>query len=142
MMGGVTDEAHNYFDGDQSMRGILSEQKKSASKHGFWRCLVCTYENDGSLSSCYICGVFKDSFDGWVNKGENQALGICEHSTSVMAKALFAGMPHQGTVISSLSDAFLRKDDMSSETRSTESLDNVQETLPASISKHSITIGW
>ncbi|XP_028548282.1 HBS1-like protein isoform X3 [Dendrobium catenatum] len=136
MMGGVTDKVHNYFDGDQSMRGILSEQKKSASKHGFWRCLVCTYENDGSLSSCYICGVFKDSFDGWINK----ALGICEHSTSVMAKALFAGMPHQGTVISSLSDAFLRKDDLSSETRSTESLNNVQETLPASISKHSITI--
>ncbi|KAL0913744.1 hypothetical protein M5K25_017227 [Dendrobium thyrsiflorum] len=140
MMGGATDEAHNYFDGDQSMRGILSEQKKSASKHGFWRCLVCTYDNDGSLSCCYICGVFKDSFDGYVNNGENQVLGICEHSTSVMAKALFAGMPHQSTVISSLSDALLRKDDMSSETRSTESLDNIQETLPASISKHSITI--
>ncbi|XP_020571583.1 uncharacterized protein LOC110018577 [Phalaenopsis equestris] len=100
---------------------IWSEQKNSKGMVGFWKCSVCTYENDGNLSSCYICGVFQDSFNMLVNKGENQALDILEKSTSVMARSLFAGKPRQRAVISSLSD-------------------NLQDAFPASISKHSITI--
>ncbi|KAK8945373.1 Elongation factor 1-alpha [Platanthera guangdongensis] len=105
------------------------------SRHGFWRCFVCTHDNNNSLSSCYICGVLR----GLSNGLKKKAPSIKENMTSVMAKALFVGMPHQSAEVSSFSDVLLKKDNPC-ESRTKASLVNLQETFLSSNAKHSFTI--
>lgn len=49
--------------------------KKEASKTGVWRCPICTYDNEDSMSACDICGVLRNPLVK-VNAKSDNAAGI------------------------------------------------------------------
>ncbi|XP_038695829.1 HBS1-like protein isoform X2 [Tripterygium wilfordii] len=72
-----------------------SKQEKRTS--GLWRCSICTYDNEESLYACDICGVLRNpllNIDSNGDKGSVNDIGK-DSGVSVMAKSLFASMPHQ-----------------------------------------------
>lgn len=36
------------------------EVKKETIQSGLWRCSICTYDNEESMSACDICGVLRN----------------------------------------------------------------------------------
>ncbi|KAI3464213.1 hypothetical protein Pfo_020876 [Paulownia fortunei] len=69
--------------------------KQEVGKSGVWRCPICTYDNEDSMSACDICGVLRNPLVKVNTKNDTAAVdGICKDSgASVMAKSLFASMP-------------------------------------------------
>ncbi|KAG6706276.1 hypothetical protein I3843_07G209500 [Carya illinoinensis] len=53
---------------DVEENGKLPQSKKETINCGIWRCSVCTYDNDESLSACDICGVLRNAS---INSGTN-----------------------------------------------------------------------
>ncbi|KAG2691681.1 hypothetical protein I3760_08G019300 [Carya illinoinensis] len=45
---------------DVEDNGNVPQSKKETIKRGIWRCSICTYDNDESLSVCDICGVLRN----------------------------------------------------------------------------------
>ncbi|KAG0447818.1 hypothetical protein HPP92_028135 [Vanilla planifolia] len=128
------------FDTDHLPRGTLAKQIENKSTCDFWRCSVCTYDNDDSLLFCELCGALHDSPNVFENKGENEVYSIRNNSISVMAKALFARMPHRTTKKSSPTDLPLRIDSMSDEFNAKASLNTLHERFTVLTSKRSVSI--
>ncbi|XP_058097737.1 uncharacterized protein LOC131242843 isoform X2 [Magnolia sinica] len=112
------DDYYDDYDYDYDVEvdeGETSQGDKAVAKSGLWRCSICTYDNDESLSSCDICGVFRDSSVNISNNGaEKKVDGMCKDSgVSVMAKSLFAssprGTPKMDIIFQQLSYDFLSK---------------------------------
>ncbi|KAG9131645.1 hypothetical protein Leryth_009395 [Lithospermum erythrorhizon] len=74
-----------------------TKQNKEANKTGVWRCHICTFDNEDSMSACDICGVLRYPLvKGSNTRNNDDAGGICkEFGASIMAKSLFASVPNQ-----------------------------------------------
>ncbi|KAL2253872.1 UNVERIFIED_CONTAM: HBS1-like protein [Sesamum indicum] len=85
------------YDYEEEENGIapVTKAKQEASRTGVWRCPICTYDNENSMSACDICGVLRNPLVKVNNKGDTAAVGgICKDSgASVMAMSLFASSP-------------------------------------------------
>ncbi|XP_078436941.1 translation elongation factor EF1A/initiation factor IF2gamma family protein isoform X2 [Wolffia australiana] len=66
-----------------------SHNKKKAN---IWRCPICTYDNDESLSYCDICGVIRDA-SLTVNDKEKENGSLRKAEVSMLAKSLFSSSP-------------------------------------------------
>ncbi|KAJ1426193.1 Zinc finger, RanBP2-type [Sesbania bispinosa] len=49
----------DYDDYDYEDYGEGPNTKQETTKPGLWRCSICTYDNDESMTSCDICGVLR-----------------------------------------------------------------------------------
>lgn len=72
------------------------ESKPETGKRGIWSCSICTYDNDESMSACDICGVLRNPLVTTSSASKKTVEGICkETEASIMAKSIFASLPHQ-----------------------------------------------
>ncbi|KAK6915884.1 Translation elongation factor EFTu/EF1A, C-terminal [Dillenia turbinata] len=73
------------------------EKNQETIKTGLWRCPICTFDNDDDLFACDICGVLRNPLITRSNNtGKETVDGIRNDSgASIMAKSLFASMPHR-----------------------------------------------
>ncbi|KAK3009114.1 hypothetical protein RJ639_014910 [Escallonia herrerae] len=53
------DDAYNY-ESDIEENGKRPEIKQESVRPGVWRCPICTFDNEESMSSCDICGVLRN----------------------------------------------------------------------------------
>ncbi|XP_077220592.1 uncharacterized protein LOC143854478 isoform X2 [Tasmannia lanceolata] len=103
------------YDSDVQAYGETSQVDHGVPKLGLWRCSICTFDNDESLSSCDICGVVRDTSANVCNNGNEKAVDDkCKDSgASIMAKSLFSSLPRGKPKISiifqQLSDDVLSK---------------------------------
>ncbi|XP_047948278.1 HBS1-like protein isoform X1 [Salvia hispanica] len=60
-----------------------------------WRCPICTYDNEDSMSACDICGILRNPLvKSNIQINDVAVGGKCKDSgVSVMAKSLFASLP-------------------------------------------------
>ncbi|PKA53018.1 Elongation factor 1-alpha C [Apostasia shenzhenica] len=130
----------DYKAGHFASEGVFSEQNKSEGEHGQWHCSVCTYVNDESSLSCYLCGVHPGSFNDREIKGEREVPGLHKHSASVMAKSLFSGrLRMKGASI--LKNIFPRNEaNRYHEIGAKVTFKTLRETFTASNTKHSLNI--
>ncbi|KAJ8485607.1 hypothetical protein OPV22_018092 [Ensete ventricosum] len=72
-----------------------SKLDKSSSKTGAWKCSICTYDNDQSLVSCDVCGVFRDFPGKSDSRDEENVSGTSKKSkVSLMGRSLFDRPPN------------------------------------------------
>ncbi|XP_015885353.1 uncharacterized protein LOC107420808 isoform X1 [Ziziphus jujuba] len=89
-------EGYDYdYEEEESVDTPQSRQETAIP--GIWRCSICTYDNDESMTACDICGVLRNPL---VNSGSNSdkkaVEGKCKDSgVSITAKSLFASLPRQ-----------------------------------------------
>ncbi|KAM7513672.1 hypothetical protein LguiA_003255 [Lonicera macranthoides] len=85
------------YEPDLDENGKIHEPKQETIKPGVWHCPICTFDNDESMSACEICGVLRNPLvKSCSNNNTNTAGGKCKDSgASMMAKSLFASLPHQ-----------------------------------------------
>lgn len=84
--GGEGNDYNRGAEGNHYSQGKSSQQEKTVSKTGLWRCSICTYDNDEGSLSCDVCGVLGDSSVNLAN--------ICEvkASTSDSSKIFEEGI--------------------------------------------------
>ncbi|KAL0385229.1 UNVERIFIED_CONTAM: HBS1-like protein [Sesamum radiatum] len=51
----------------------VTKAKQEASRTGVWRCPICTYDNEDSMSACDICGVLRNPLVKVNTKGDTAA---------------------------------------------------------------------
>ncbi|XP_020551796.1 HBS1-like protein isoform X5 [Sesamum indicum] len=63
------------YDYEEEENGIapVTKAKQEASRTGVWRCPICTYDNENSMSACDICGVLRNPLVKVNNKGDTAA---------------------------------------------------------------------
>ncbi|XP_042517995.1 elongation factor 1-alpha isoform X2 [Macadamia integrifolia] len=112
----VYGDYEDYFDdSDIESDGEVPEVEQDLIKPGTWRCSICTYDNDESMPFCDICEVFREP-SSICNNGNNRTVhNMCEESgASIMAKSLFASLPHQkqnmAITFQRQNDDFMRKE--------------------------------
>ncbi|XVE53462.1 hypothetical protein DITRI_Ditri03aG0005300 [Diplodiscus trichospermus] len=98
-------DEYEYEYGDEIEENVEAPSEQDNIKHGVWRCSICTYDNDETMSACDICGVLRGPLvnNGTYNEKKTDDC-ICKDSeVSIMAKSLFASLPHQvsGKVVDS-----------------------------------------
>ncbi|XP_051116979.1 uncharacterized protein LOC127241802 isoform X2 [Andrographis paniculata] len=87
------------FDGDYEVEvnGAVPQPttRQELKRTGIWRCPICTYDNEDSMSACDICGVLRNPLIKVNSQSSSAAVGgTCKNSgVSVMAKSLFASLP-------------------------------------------------
>ncbi|XP_022850098.1 HBS1-like protein isoform X3 [Olea europaea var. sylvestris] len=74
-----------------------TKAKQEVIRTGAWRCPICTYDNEDSMSECDICGALRNCLVRISQTGDSTAGGgRCKSSgASVMAKSLFASFRHR-----------------------------------------------
>ncbi|XP_021834775.1 HBS1-like protein isoform X1 [Prunus avium] len=85
------------YDDDSAIKnnGKALESKWETERPEVWRCSICTYDNEGSMSACDICGVLRNPVVK-SNSDKKTVEGRCKDSgASIMAKSLFASLPRQ-----------------------------------------------
>ncbi|BBG95403.1 Translation elongation factor EF1A/initiation factor IF2gamma family protein [Prunus dulcis] len=85
------------YDDDSAIKknGKALESKRETERPEVWRCSICTYDNEGSMSACDICGVLRNPVVK-SNSDKKTVEGRCKDSgASIMAKSLFASLPCQ-----------------------------------------------
>ncbi|XP_050363462.1 uncharacterized protein LOC126782288 isoform X2 [Argentina anserina] len=96
-------DAYEDYDYDDDLgtqtNGKEPEPKQESVKRNIWRCSICTYDNEESLTECDICGVLRKPMGGVGSDIEKKTVeGRCKDSgVSVMAKCLFALLPRKIT---------------------------------------------
>ncbi|KAM1013531.1 hypothetical protein FF1_043461 [Malus domestica] len=94
------DYDYDYDDDDESgikknVTGKAVESKRETERPKVWRCSICTYDNEESMSACDICGVLRNPLSK-SNSDNKTVEGRCKDSgASIMAKSIFASLPHQ-----------------------------------------------
>ncbi|CAN6583521.1 unnamed protein product [Malus baccata var. baccata] len=96
------DYDYDYDDDDDDESGIKKnvtgkavESKRETERPKVWRCSICTYDNEESMSACDICGVLRNPLSK-SNSDNKTVEGRCKDSgASIMAKSIFASLPHQ-----------------------------------------------
>ncbi|KAL3834766.1 hypothetical protein ACJIZ3_009502 [Penstemon smallii] len=73
-----------------------TKAKRETVRTGVWRCPICTYDNEDTMSACEICGVLRNPLVKISSNSNPVAVGgTCkEFGVSVMAKSLFASLLH------------------------------------------------
>lgn len=61
-----------------TVSGVRDQQNITSSKSGIWRCSICTYDNDGSMSCCEMCGVLQGSSVNVSKDGQTNQKELCE----------------------------------------------------------------
>ncbi|CAL2234522.1 unnamed protein product [Prunus armeniaca] len=58
----VYDDYDYDYDDDSAIKnnGKALESKRETERPEVWRCSICTYDNEGSMSACDICGVLRN----------------------------------------------------------------------------------
>lgn len=105
------DESYGLNDDYNDEYGNSSNLDKLVSKPGFWQCSICTSENNETLSSCEICGVFRDFSNKCAIDVEECTIDPVHvtsksSSASEMARLLFARNSHGAGTIATISDIF------------------------------------
>ncbi|CAN6721254.1 unnamed protein product [Malus baccata var. baccata] len=96
------DYDYDYDDDDDDESGIKKnvtgkavESKRETERPKVWRCSICTYDNEESMSACDICGVLRNPLSK-SNSDNKTVEGRCKDSgASIMARSIFASLPHQ-----------------------------------------------
>ncbi|KAL1563114.1 HBS1-like protein isoform X1 [Salvia divinorum] len=85
------------YDEEVEENGITAKTMptKEVRKTKVWRCPICTYDNEDSMSACDICGILRNPLvKSNIQINDVTVGGICKDSgVSVMAKSLFASLP-------------------------------------------------
>ncbi|GAB2276845.1 hypothetical protein Dimus_011556 [Dionaea muscipula] len=101
------DNAYDYYEDydyddfqEENGKAIVKEEKVKA---GIWRCSICTYDNDESMTYCDICGVLRVPPDSRHNTGKRTVEG--KSQASLFAKSFFAsplcGVPEKHLIFQS-----------------------------------------
>ncbi|KAL9258830.1 HBS1-like protein [Drosera capensis] len=90
------DDDYDYYEGYEyedthEENGKVDVVKEEKVQAGVWRCSICTYDNDESMTYCDICGVLRVPPDTRHNTGKRTVEGKSE--ASLLAKSLFASLP-------------------------------------------------
>ncbi|XP_048133789.1 HBS1-like protein isoform X4 [Rhodamnia argentea] len=76
--------------------GNLHKPNQEATRSGIWRCSICTYDNDQSMTACDICGVLRNPLPSSGISNGNDLKTVCKDSgASKMARSLFESLPNQ-----------------------------------------------
>ncbi|KAF5461516.1 hypothetical protein F2P56_017605 [Juglans regia] len=108
------------YDLDVEDNGNVPQSKQETIKRGIWRCSICTYDNDESLSVCDICGVLRNPLINYGPGSDKKTVeGMCKDSgASKMAKFLFASLPRlipkKAASFQKQNDVFLKEEGNSS----------------------------
>ncbi|XLR17626.1 hypothetical protein S83_045564 [Arachis hypogaea] len=91
------DEYDDYDDYYEDYGEVPETKQETPRPPGVWRCTICTYDNDESMTSCDICGVIRRDF---VNTGTSNIKQTVEDisktsGASKLARSLFASLPKQ-----------------------------------------------
>ncbi|XP_060972813.1 uncharacterized protein LOC115725432 isoform X1 [Cannabis sativa] len=82
------------YDGEEENVEVVQYTPESRRPET-WSCSICTYDNEERMNACDICGVLRNPLP---KKADlfHAVEGICKHAeASLMAKSLFASLPHQ-----------------------------------------------
>lgn len=71
--------------------GNIPQSKQETIKRGIWRCSICTYDNDESLSVCDICGVLRNPLINY-GPGSDKKTGMLLYLLIVIALSYILGM--------------------------------------------------
>ncbi|XAR71174.1 Protein-synthesizing GTPase [Bertholletia excelsa] len=90
------DEDYDYdYDSDVQENSKAPETQQQKLRPGVWRCPICTFDNEESMSACDICGVLRNplvNVRSDVNKSTVE--DMCKGSgVSILAKSLLASLP-------------------------------------------------
>ncbi|CAI0376460.1 unnamed protein product [Linum tenue] len=91
-------EDYDYEDDyDYSVESPAKAEEPHQKTKKLWSCSICTYDNDESMSACDICGVVRNPVAGdFKNSNKKTADSEGKFSgVSLLAKSLFASLPHQ-----------------------------------------------
>ncbi|XP_048133788.1 HBS1-like protein isoform X3 [Rhodamnia argentea] len=84
------------IDYDVEDNGNLHKPNQEATRSGIWRCSICTYDNDQSMTACDICGVLRNPLPSSGISNGNDLKTVCKDSgASKMARSLFESLPNQ-----------------------------------------------
>ncbi|KAA8520743.1 hypothetical protein F0562_014985 [Nyssa sinensis] len=88
------EEYDNYSDVEEYSEAPGTKQE--TDRPGVWRCSICTYDNEETMSACDICGVLRNPLVNICsNDNKSTVDGMFKDSgASIMAKSLFASLPH------------------------------------------------
>ncbi|XP_052209418.1 uncharacterized protein LOC127812900 isoform X2 [Diospyros lotus] len=83
------------YDSDVQENFEPPETEQETLRPGVWRCPICTFDNEETMSACDICGVLRNPLVNVRRNGNNNLVdGMCKDSgVSIMAKSLFASLP-------------------------------------------------
>ncbi|GAB2222969.1 hypothetical protein Droror1_Dr00017102 [Drosera rotundifolia] len=82
------DDDYDYYE-DYEYEGKVDVVKEEKVQAGVWRCSICTYDNDESMTYCDICGVLRVPPDTRRDTGKRTG----KSEASLLAKSLFASLP-------------------------------------------------
>ncbi|KAI8547694.1 hypothetical protein RHMOL_Rhmol07G0216200 [Rhododendron molle] len=92
------DDGYEDYDYDYDVQENFEapETKQETTRPGVWRCPICTFDNEDSMSSCDICGVLRNPLVNTHSGIKNNTVdGMSKYSgASVMAKSLFESLQH------------------------------------------------
>ncbi|XP_056162606.1 uncharacterized protein LOC115692681 isoform X2 [Syzygium oleosum] len=84
------------IDYDVEDNGNSPKPNQETTRSGVWRCSICTYDNEQSMTSCDICGVLRNPLPPSGISNGNDLKTVCKDSgASKMARSLFESLPHQ-----------------------------------------------
>ncbi|KAL9230466.1 hypothetical protein vseg_005812 [Gypsophila vaccaria] len=89
-------EDYDYEDDKHVHKGEAAEATREIVKFGVWCCSICTYDNDGSVNCCEVCGVFRvPPASSGSNIDKKAAVGgtAKDYRISQLAKSLFGSVP-------------------------------------------------
>nr|GMC69545.1 HBS1-like protein isoform X1 [Ipomoea batatas] len=84
--------------------------KRDTSKLGVWRCPICTFDNEDSMSACDICGVLRNPLVKGSRDSSTKVGTSRDSEASKLAKSLFASLlqqnPKKAVTFEGKSDVF------------------------------------
>ncbi|XP_010049810.2 LOW QUALITY PROTEIN: HBS1-like protein [Eucalyptus grandis] len=93
------DDDYDYDDDvdyDAEDNGNSPKPDQETTRSAVWRCSICTYDNDQSMTACDICGVLRNPLPSSVISNGNDLKTVCKDSgASKMARSLFESLPNQ-----------------------------------------------
>ncbi|KAK8976298.1 hypothetical protein V6N11_007785 [Hibiscus sabdariffa] len=76
------DDYDEYDYGYEAEENVETPLKQQTIKHSVWRCSICTYDNDETMSSCDICGVLRGPFLKNLTYDEKRSANIFDLKSS------------------------------------------------------------
>ncbi|VFQ87176.1 unnamed protein product [Cuscuta campestris] len=90
------DDYDDEYDCTQENVVLEAKGKSESTVIGVWRCPICTFDNDDSLSACDICGVLRNPLIKGSRVRNTEVGGTCKDSgASILANSLFASLPQR-----------------------------------------------
>nr|GMC73947.1 HBS1-like protein isoform X1 [Ipomoea batatas] len=102
------DDGHDYAEETEVVS--KAKVKRDTSKLGVWRCPICTFDNEDSMSACDICGVLRNPLVKGSRDSSTKVGTSRDSEASKLAKSLFASLlqqnPKKAVTFEGKSDVF------------------------------------